>query len=469
MLSTGIDIEPKKIYYVLLFFYPFPIFLLFAKKEKFMPLDLKTVYLTSSMVFIVLGILIYIQSLNYKKYVRGLTYWNIATITLAVGLLLNLFQEYFHNTYIYFLGDIIIYSSIILIYFGVLLILGVKLNTWIHVLVFAILIALSSYFYFIHSQQAYRVILDSLYIMGYSAAISNQLVRYSKKQNKRIYLGIAVPMITVAINSIIRLFFALFRYENVEYFKIGSAEAFFLNIYFICYGIFIVGIYFTFSDEVKQMLEQTIRDKEAALTKNKLLIREMNHRVKNNLTTIQGLLQLQSSETSDRGAKNVLTESANRIRAISDIHTILSQNDDIRKINCVFYFRRMVDYFDITFKSLFPDVTMKTKFGIQEMDIDLLIPVALIVNELITNAYKHAFDPGDHGTIEIAMRHKNESGIELIVKDTGKGLPEGFKVTSKASFGMDIISSFVQQLDGDLNFQSKAGQGTTFTISFKDV
>ena len=432
-----------------------------------MQLDLKSIYIATSVAYIILGVLIYLQSYNYKFYFKNLNRISIGTILLAIGLFFSVVKISHAPIVTYLLGDALVYGSILIIYQNIVSFQGKNKYFKVDLCIFIILIALTSTFSVFHTKRFVSASLDSLYFTYFFLKSSIILTKYSYAAKKPAYIAITITLIINTVNSIVRFFFTTFRYEAVDYWSLGPAEIVFMMIYFINFGIFILGLSLVLPIEVKQTLEQSIKEKESALAKNKLLIREMNHRVKNNLTTIQGLLQLQSFATSNRNAKTVLTESANRIKTISDIHSILTQNTDIRKIDCGSYFQRMVNYFELNFKSVYPNITVATDLGVQEIDIDLLIPIALIVNELLTNAYKHAFKPEDRGTITLKITHQKSNGIALMVKDTGKGLPADFKAGDKSSFGMDIVSSLVTQLDGTLDFHSKPGQGTQFKISFK--
>ena len=213
-------------------------------------------------------------------------------------------------------------------------------------------------------------------------------------------------------------------------------------------------------------LEKALLEKSNALKINKLLMSEMNHRVKNNLAVIQSLLRLQSSKMHDNESKIILRESENRIRTISDIHRMLSNQMDLFKMDITQYIQKLVDKLAASTDLKTSDIQIKTQIQKIDMDMDLLIPFALILNELIINAFKYAFTNRKKGKIEILVQPVNNK-IELTVKDDGVGLPKDFDIRKTDSLGMRIIQMLTEQIEGKLTITSKPRQGTTFQIVFK--
>lgn len=213
-------------------------------------------------------------------------------------------------------------------------------------------------------------------------------------------------------------------------------------------------------------LEQAIIEKTEALDKNILLMREMNHRVKNNLATIQSLLRIQSQQTMDEKSRMVLIESESRLKSITHLHQMLSQNVDLNKVNVVSYIHKLVN--DITNAFDIDTTKIKIEMDIQEVDLDMniLVPFALILNELITNAFKYAFEGRDKGVLQIKLAFLNDDQMELTVQDDGKGLPSNFNPETIESLGTTIIRLLVEQIKGELKFCSEPGKGTLFKVTF---
>ncbi|NQT24540.1 hypothetical protein HQ585_04230, partial [candidate division KSB1 bacterium] len=182
-----------------------------------------------------------------------------------------------------------------------------------------------------------------------------------------------------------------------------------------------------------QALEMANQKKTAALDKNELLMIEMNHRVKNNLTTLQSLLNLQSSKMHDNESKIAFKESESRVQLISKIHRMLSSKEvDLRKVSVAQYIQDLVADLTLGFRDN-ESVHVHTEIQEFNLDLNILIPLALILNELITNAFKYSFAGRESGELNISLHGKDQNQIELVVQDDGIGLPEGFDVENLES------------------------------------
>lgn len=211
-------------------------------------------------------------------------------------------------------------------------------------------------------------------------------------------------------------------------------------------------------------LKRTEKKLLKSLAEKELLVKEVHHRVKNNLQMIHSLLNLQSRKFADDEVKSVILESQNRIRSIALIHEKLYRSDDLSEINC----REYVESLASTIKSIynFNPANLSIDIIIDDLfiGIDKAIPYALLVNELITNSLKHAFDPGDKGKIVIKSGFSDEH-YYLSVEDDGKGLPDGFDIDLADSFGLQLVTILTEQLEGKLEISG--GKGTRIKVVFK--
>ena len=221
-------------------------------------------------------------------------------------------------------------------------------------------------------------------------------------------------------------------------------------------------------NEKNALLEKTVQEKIEALHINELLLREMNHRVKNNLMVIQSLLNLQSKQLCDDASKSVLQDCATRVRAVSRIHGMLSTSTDLKEMQIGDYVSQLV--YELASNFSIDESRVEINLDLEEirLDADVLVPFALILNELVTNVFKYAFVNKAKGSLEISLSTDKENKIELIVKDNGAGLPEGFKIDQTKSMGMKIVTSLVEQIEGELAFHSQEKKGTEFKISFSN-
>ncbi len=203
--------------------------------------------------------------------------------------------------------------------------------------------------------------------------------------------------------------------------------------------------------------------KELAAKNEKIgtLIKELHHRVKNNLQVVSGLLSLQSNRTEDEMARVAMQEGRSRINAMAMIHQKLYMDTDLSAVDIKEYLENLsgslAGSFGYTSGNIQTDIRLKNT----SMDIDLAMPIGLIVNELVTNAFKHAFAGINDPSITIRLHELQETKLELKVSDNGKGMGD-----SKAgSFGMKLVQTLVKQMNGSLSVDSNPGTAYTIEIS----
>ena len=214
----------------------------------------------------------------------------------------------------------------------------------------------------------------------------------------------------------------------------------------------------TIESHNKQLAKQAL---ELALDEKNILLQEVNHRVKNNLSIVASLMNLQSEKSNDDYHKQLFMECRNRLDSIATVHELIYKTKSYSHINFKEYLNQIIDHISDSYKSI---EHIKIIKGITEVDVDIsaAIPLALIVNELITNAYKHAFTNKKEGAIEILLVENNNQ-VFLTIKDNGQGFDK--TVIPKNSIGMDILSGLIEQINGTCNLTSD-DKGTQYKISF---
>ncbi|MDF1526443.1 MAG: histidine kinase dimerization/phosphoacceptor domain -containing protein [bacterium] len=209
----------------------------------------------------------------------------------------------------------------------------------------------------------------------------------------------------------------------------------------------------------EDILRSSVREKE-------VLLQEIHHRVKNNLQVISGLMDLQSYHITDDSVKGVYKESRNRVITMALIHEELYQSRNLAQVDYGTYIRNLVNNL---FKSYAVDLG-KVKLNIQAenmlMVVDTGIPCGLIINELITNAFKHAFPDGREGEVTIIFRQAGEGKFHLEVNDDGVGIPEDIDIRKTQSLGLQLVTMLVEQLSGEMRINSD--KGTSFVIEFEE-
>lgn len=218
-------------------------------------------------------------------------------------------------------------------------------------------------------------------------------------------------------------------------------------------------------EEKNGKLKDAISVTEATLEKNNLLMHEMNHRVKNNLATIQSLLRFQSRLTMDDQSRVVLKDSESRVRSITNIHDMLSHNTDLSNLGAPYYIKKLIKDLIFAFNIDEEKIQIAQQIEDVKLDLDTMVPFALILNELITNAFKYAFPDDNFGTLLIELVKVNSKEVELVVEDNGHGLPENYNIDQNESLGSGIISLLTKQIKGQLSYTT-GKKGTRFLIRF---
>ena len=203
-------------------------------------------------------------------------------------------------------------------------------------------------------------------------------------------------------------------------------------------------------------LAESLREKE-------LLLKEVHHRVKNNMQVISSLLNLQAETAGSELFSNLLGESQQRIKSMSLIHENLYQSDNFLEINFEDYINMLTNSLARFYANTGAHVRLNVNVEEVVLDLDKAVPCGLIINELVSNALKHAFR-GRTGAGNIDITFKREDcGYVLTIADDGVGLPEGFSLTNTSSMGMEIVSILTEQLDGKLRVGP--GPGASFEIA----
>jgi two-component sensor histidine kinase len=202
------------------------------------------------------------------------------------------------------------------------------------------------------------------------------------------------------------------------------------------------------------------------------LLKEIHHRVKNNLQIIHSMLNLQMSYVRDEAAIELFKESKNRVYSIALIHEKLYQSESLAMIDFPEYIRSLTNNLFLSYGVSEAVIIPKINVESVALDIDTLIPCALIITELISNSLKHAFPGlsahGDmKGEIRISLRHDADNNLMLTIGDTGAGMPAGVNnVENPKSLGLKLVNVLVNQLRGTIRI-GRGGQGTEFVIVFK--
>ena len=205
---------------------------------------------------------------------------------------------------------------------------------------------------------------------------------------------------------------------------------------------------------------------EDALQEKTVLLNEVHHRVKNNLQVITSLLNLQSDYATDPRLKAILAESCGRVKAMALTHQLLYERKDFSRLQLGDYLDRLVQSIRTSYRASGDRITLRLELPEIDVQLDLerAIPCGLLVNELVTNAYKHAFAGERQGDIVIKLEEDEDSLICLSVADNGVGLPPDSELAQSSSLGLQLVQLFVEQLHGTQTIER--GAGTSFRLHF---
>ncbi|MFA6111065.1 MAG: histidine kinase dimerization/phosphoacceptor domain -containing protein [Candidatus Latescibacterota bacterium] len=202
---------------------------------------------------------------------------------------------------------------------------------------------------------------------------------------------------------------------------------------------------------------------QASLQEKEVLLKEIHHRVKNNLQVISSLLDLQAGHTHDPRVIEMFRDSQNRVSSMGLIHERLYQADDLARVDFSEYIRGLVNNLFYSYSADAAAIALEIHVAQVVLDVDRGIPCGLIINELVSNSLKYAFPSGRQGCLQVHMRHQGDS-LVLVVADDGVGIPEEIDLEHTTSLGLRLVGTLVRQLKGSLTMNRK--EGTRFTIEF---
>jgi PAS domain S-box-containing protein len=218
--------------------------------------------------------------------------------------------------------------------------------------------------------------------------------------------------------------------------------------------------YFTNVTETKRANEKIV----AALREKEILIREIHHRVKNNLQIIYGLLYMTTRRTEDPVTAGILTDMMMKIKTMAQIHTRLYESKQFDKINMAVQIQEQVSDLSHIYGSSGPEITCNVEAEDILLAVDQAIPCALVINEVLSNAFKHAFRGCARGVIRITARQMDGT-VHIRIEDNGIGIPKDVDMSRATSLGMKLVRSLVSQLEGTLAIES-SDHGSGITIDF---
>jgi len=202
--------------------------------------------------------------------------------------------------------------------------------------------------------------------------------------------------------------------------------------------------------QCEEELKEAVRGKE-------VLVREVHHRVKNNLQVMSSLLRLQSRYATDEATRQILNDSQSRLHAMAVVHELLFESEDLARVNRREYISRIARHL-YECHGVSPD-RIALRVSAQEVGctIETAVPLGLIINELVSNCLEHAFPGGREGQITIVTQQISEDEWEVIISDNGVGMTKDLDPTKSGTFGLYLVQSLAAQLHGSVEFKGTDG------------
>lgn len=229
-------------------------------------------------------------------------------------------------------------------------------------------------------------------------------------------------------------------------------------------GILVGSVHVARDITEKKRAEEQLK---ASLNEKEVLLREIHHRVKNNMQVISSLLSLQATYIADEQVKNVFMESRDRVKSMALIHEKIYSSVNLAKIDFGEYCRSLVAGISRSFHASAKRIRFDISGGEVYFGVDTAIPCGLILNELVSNSLKHAFPGESNGIVGISLETVAQGGICLVVSDNGIGFPEHINFRIARTLGLRLVNMLVGQLRGTI--EKTDGPGTTFTITLREL
>jgi two-component sensor histidine kinase len=211
-------------------------------------------------------------------------------------------------------------------------------------------------------------------------------------------------------------------------------------------------------------LKQSEERLRASLADKEVLLKEVYHRVKNNLQIISALLRMQARQVKDTAALEALENSISRVMAMSMVHEKLYQAQNLVSIDFLSFAQSLISFLNQLTVGSRTDVVVELEGEPLALSIDQAIPLGLVLNELVTNSLKYAFPEGRGGRVRVQVATENPSTARVVVSDDGMGLAEGVDLENRPGLGFRIVSMLVEQLQGVLEIKNERGLQVTVRL-----
>ena len=223
-------------------------------------------------------------------------------------------------------------------------------------------------------------------------------------------------------------------------------------------------------EEAEQMVverDQELERQSALLHQREMMLREIHHRVKNNMQVMSSLLSLQARTAHNPEVQKLLEDNQNRIQSMALLHEILYQSEDLAVVDFSKYVRRMVEHLFLSYGVDHRQIRLHTELDAVCLELDDALPCALLISEIISNSLKHGFPEQREGEVRILLRNEAGGGVALVLADNGVGLPERMDWPTSRSLGLRLVRALAEQLHASLDIRRHGGTEVRLAFAAK--
>lgn len=286
--------------------------------------------------------------------------------------------------------------------------------------------------------------------------LSKEAVNGKKLSEINVYNNIEQEMKEAITNRHSRIFQSNVTTHNLQNIWLSSTLTPIIGDDDVVRKIVVVDTDFTKTKNMQNQIEASLKEKD-------VLLKEIHHRVKNNLQIIISLLNLQSGYIKDEYTLKAVQDGQNRVRSMALVHEKFYQAEELTEIDFGEYVSKLCQYLYQSYGDKTDRVQLNVTGDHVGLDMDTAMPCGLLVNEIVSNSYKYAFPGNSTGTISIDLK-KEDKKVTIRMSDSGVGLPESFDIDRSESLGMQLIQALTSQLDGEVKVSRE--KGTTFEVTF---
>ena len=401
----------------------------------------------------------------------GIGLWLVGFINLTAGLFFLLLNGLgMYNPIPVIVSNALFISGFFMIYAGIKRFFGRKENMRLFLIFFLVYMAAVTYFSTVDDSYRQRIILFSLVWAAISILTGRELALFSGAYTRLSAMALSGLMIFQSLFFIGRAVYTVAREPIYSNFTPAVPQVAMLVLLFIMSGVTAITLIIMVNQrlnwEMKEARDEAQKNREKAENaghEKEILLKEVHHRIKNNMNTIIALLSIQAETVKEPTARSALNDAEGRVRSMMILYDKLYRSETFSEISAREYLSPLSD----EIVNGFPKgktVTLHKDIDDFMMRSQTLFLMGIMINELLTNSMKYAFSETGSATIDITVR-KNDGRVLIITADNGKGFPEGFDIKKSSGFGLQLVSMLTEQLKGTLKTGTAAGSEVTIEFN----